>query len=514
MSRRKDVQPFSISSGQAAPEDFAGLHTFQKLTKVLIRLSSQDSGSGPVMPMSGNGLPLSEVVENGVEDPIKEPLTAKVMEGMQPPLPALLPGVVAAGFAAPPAERASGVGPVHGSEKVNPWGRTLLSDQVATSELHPAPTVNRMARPGIDMTPPLEVSGGGVRQRRGGTLPERIVAVASELNRHDTGTRGEGAVVSTPLRKEIGQRWEGAELIRVVAGAVVPAPLRGEIRDSGRVVDGRGEPSATVRHRRPGKLPDTLSVHTPPPVKAVDSRLEASPVAPSPSPAGNVRIVAKVARKMAPPDAMGQESKPGMVIEPVQAVGVKLQAKSPLPKGLSDADRRWLVEIIRGVVREEGERFLGQHESLIKGLLDEVMGRYTEVLRGVAEESLSEYRSSPQGSLPAWQDVTSWMVQGQVERMQSLFEQYLTKPFDHTSQVTVAVGGDGVVSDVVRREDWNRMGEGSGGDGLPTMVPASRHEGDGVVVEGLLNGVGHLVVDVAFGVKRGLDQVGRKIVGF
>ncbi|MBF0420872.1 MAG: hypothetical protein HQL78_11985 [Magnetococcales bacterium] len=413
------------------------------------------------------------------------------------------------------------------------------------------PARTRVSVPTEAAVSPPEFAGSGVRPRRPGALPERIIPSETGMSWSEVARVRESSqdqaqeserprysqvrvpLVATPLKKEARKQ--------AIAVPPVAAPERGPLPESSR-----------VRHRRPGPLPDKLTEAG---VGAVSMQgkapMHAAPVAPqaqSPLVSGGVRLTAPALRSpgaSVPSPIAGQPNRDAeaQVLETRTASGKTISLS--LSGRLAPAERQWLREMVQEVVREEGDRLLERHmgilsvthqeeharllnqmtESVRQGMLGMAQGNIPtpELLRSFAEALKQEITLllRQQGSESRGEYVghslieeTEWpgmpgdrppVAPERVVRTRALFERFMSR----TEGITVPMAGE---------TSGNGVEERMYVDGLPTQagdrVPHhTRSEMETIVVEEMLPGVGHLMADMADNVRRGLGQVGRNRVG-
>ncbi|MBF0604509.1 MAG: hypothetical protein HQL07_12560 [Nitrospirae bacterium] len=146
MSRHQGPPPFLVPPKPDDPrerDDFVGLHSFQKMAKVLIKLSGQNSDSGPTIALPGGGFPDEQKQEKPA--PIKIKIEAKtaprtpVTQTFLGTLPPTLPSVEPVAALPPPGPSALERGIVH-HRRAGP-----LPKRIETVVVNQDPPVTMMA---------------------------------------------------------------------------------------------------------------------------------------------------------------------------------------------------------------------------------------------------------------------------------------------------------------------------------------------------------------------------------
>ncbi|MBF0132846.1 MAG: hypothetical protein HQL75_09715 [Magnetococcales bacterium] len=318
MSRHKEPPPFLVSPKPDDPrerDDFVGLHSFQKMAKVLIKLSRQNSDSGPTIALPGGGFP---------DDPKQEkpaPARIEVKTALRPPVTQV--PILSSTSSLPPK-----VDPPKGSQTfLGTLPPTLPSVEPAV----PPPSLNALER-------------GIVHHRRAGPLPKRIETVV--VNQDPPAT---GGVVKTavPLRsepKKVGVVQKGNPTTVASSGHIPETdprlPMVGLI------------PGATAGHHRV-KLPD--------PAEGVASDRQVA------FQSRTVKVAAVSSREVGAASGLG------------------------VPGG------EGLMETIRKVVREEGQRLLDHHAGrLLQSLTQNLTQNLTQTVYSAIQPVDGGVRLTPE----------------------------------------------------------------------------------------------------------------------
>lgn len=379
MSRHREPPPFLVPpkpDDHRGQDDFVGLHSFQKMAKVLIKLSGQNSDSGPTIALPGGGFPDDQ--KQGKPAPAK--IEVKT---------ALRPSVTQVPIIPATSSLPKKVDPQKGSQTfLGTLPPTLPSVELAAPPLGP----NALER-------------GIVHHRRAGPLPKRIEPVV--VNQDPPAT---GGVVKTavPLRsepKKVGVVQKGNPTTVASSGHIPETdprlPMVGLI------------PGATVGHHRV-KLPD---------------------------PAEGVASDRQVA---------------------FQSRTVKVAAVSSREVGtVSGSGGEGLVETIRKVVREEGQRLLDHHAGR---LLHNLTQDLTQTMYSAIQSADTGVRLTPE-MIEAVVDALA--TEGRV--VLELEETPMTEP-----QSPLQEGGDIVLRG--RVAEWCRTSGGGAAQGVKRGVVQEGHK--------------------------------------